>query len=276
MDPSTFQNQYNQYNSQAGALQNQIAGLQASAKNPNDFLNTAETQLGVGDAQNRMNTARQAVDQTNNLLTNLPGAVQGQVNGTLTTEAQRQALLGQRQQPLMQNYQDQSQNYGDLSNQYQNLLGQATSQAQMGYQGQQDQLAGLQGQYANYANQASQALQAYQQAQAFQAQQAAAAKAANSNPYASLSGGSAGGGQIGTAASTSPQQSLMADIQKLITPDYATRFLPGYTEREIQRLQQAYPEINAQTIAQQVYGYRKQFEQPSQTVPAIPSYMKAF
>lgn len=275
-----FLGQYNQANQQAQGYQNQLAQFQAQAKNPNDFYNQAANSLGVNEIQGQANTARNAVNQTNQLLANLPGAVQGQVNGTLTNESQHQRLLAQQQQPLTQNYQQQSSNYSDLANQYSQLQNQANQQANMGFQGQQSQYQNLQGLYGNASQQASGYLSAYQQQQAQQQQQAeadrqyqlqqqqlaaqkdAAARAAapQPNPFASvLQALNKPQGQIGTAASTSPQQSLMADIQRIITPDYASRFLPGYTERQIQRLQQTYQDIDPNQVASAVYGYRKQF-----------------
>lgn len=270
MGPQDFQNRYNQANTQAQNYQNQLAQFQASARNPMDYYKEAETQLGVGDAQTRMNTARQAVNQTNQLLANLPGAVQGQVNGTLTNESQRQALLGQRQQPLMQNFNTQSQNYGDLANQYSDLQNRAQAQAQMGYQGQQSQLQGLQGMYSTYADQAAQALQAYQQAQAFQAQQEQARRAAaqsnQPNVLKDILNKLMGGGTVipGGGASTSPQQQIQEAIRNYLPASYATDFLPGYTERTVlPQLQKSFgSSFTPDQIKQMVYGYRKQFEQP--------------
>lgn len=266
MDLQSFQNQYNQANQQAQGYQNQLTQLQGSAKNPQDFYNTAAQGLGVNDVQSKVGTARDAVNQTNQLLANLPGAVQGQVNGTLTTESQRQRLLAQQQQPLMQNYQQQSTNYGDLSNQYQNLQNQAYQQANLGYQGQQNQIQGLQGLYGNATQQAQSALGGYQQAQNYQLQQQQlaaqqkAAAASQVNPFAGvLEALSKPQGQIGTAASTNPQDRLMSGIANYLQ-NYQQKFLPGYTERTVRpQLEKQYAGIfSPDQIAQAVYGYRKQ------------------
>lgn len=261
-----FLGQYNQANDQAKNYQNQLTQFQASSKNPQDFYGQAAQSLGVNEVQGQANTARNAVNQTNQLLSNLPGAVQGQVNGTLTTEAQRQAILGQRQQPLMQNYQQQSTNYSDLANQYQNLQNQAYQQANLGFQGQQSQLQNLQGLYGNAFGQAQSALGAYQQQQAqaqqyaLQQQQLAAQKAASVNPFASvLASLNKPQGQIGTAASTNPQQQLQESMANYLQ-DYKTKFLPGYTERTvIPQLQKQYAgQFDPNQIKDMVYGYRKQ------------------
>lgn len=86
---------------------------------------------------------------------------------------------------------------------------------------------------------------------------AAAKASAAANPGLDLSS-LLGGGASGSTAAPTIQDHLNADIQNLIPKDYATKFLPGYTEREITRLQQAYPELAPNAVASAVYAYRKQ------------------
>lgn len=85
----------------------------------------------------------------------------------------------------------------------------------------------------------------------------AAQQAANSQglDLAALMGGASAGAAPGAPTI---QDHLNADIKNLIPADYATRFLPGYTEREITRLQGAYPELDPSAVKDAVFSYRKQ------------------
>jgi hypothetical protein len=162
MDLTQYQNQFNTAQQAAQGYQHQLTDFQGSMKDPLSYYSDASKNLGVADTQGQMNTARDAVTKTNTLLSNLPQTVQGQVNGTLTNEAQRQGILAQQQAPLMQNYQTQNNNYGNLAQQYQNLLAQAGTQANLGFQGQQQKFQTLNDLYNNAFGQQNQALQSLQ------------------------------------------------------------------------------------------------------------------
>lgn len=157
MDLTQYQNQFNQAQGAAQGYQHQLTDFQGSMQNPLDYYNQAYKDLGVGQAQGDMNTARDAVTKTNTLLSNLPQTVQGQVNGTMTNEAQRQGIMAQQQAPLMQNYGTQTQNLGNLQNQFQNLTAQAGNRAQLGFQGQQQHFQTLNDLYNNAFGQQNQA-----------------------------------------------------------------------------------------------------------------------
>jgi hypothetical protein len=179
MDLSQYQNNYNNFTNQASEARNNLQSFQGSMQDPLSYYNQAYQNLGVANTQGQMNTARDAVTKTNTLLSNLPQAVQGQVNGTLTNEAQRQGILAQQQAPLTQNLATQNNNYGNLASQYQNLLSQAGNQASLGYQGQQQKFSTLNDLYNNSAQQQGQALQALQFGQTYNqnAQNSAAQRA---------------------------------------------------------------------------------------------------
>ena len=172
MDLTQYQNSFNQAQQAAQGYQHQLTDFQGSMKDPLSYYNDAFKNLGVGSAQGDMNTARDAVTKTNTLLSNLPQTVQGQVNGTLTNEAQRQGIMAQQQAPLMQNYGTQTQNLGNLQNNYQNLLAQAGNQANLGYQGQQQKFTTLNDLYNNAFGQQNQALQSLQFGQNYNQQAA--------------------------------------------------------------------------------------------------------
>lgn len=75
------------------------------------------------------------------------------------------------------------------------------------------------------------------------------------------------------AAASDPHAELLADISHFITPDWAKRYLPGFTERTlIPKLQKEYPELAAK-IPDLVYQYRKQYETRSPTSPTGKNFL---
>jgi hypothetical protein len=121
-----------------------------------------------------------------------------------------------------------------------------------------DEMKSAQGVVASETNAevaAQQKQQALQQQMALEAYKANLSNQSN-NAFASALGGAS----QAAAAPAAPtiQDHLNADIQNLIPADYASRFLPGYTERQITRLQGAYKELDPNAVKNAVYAYRKQ------------------
>lgn len=118
-----------------------------------------------------------------------------------------------------------------------------------------DQTKQAQNVYSSESN-AEAAAQAQVQAEQIKASAARQAAQQQGLDMSALMGG--GQQQQQAAQAPTPQDHLNYDIQNLIPKDYATRYLPGYTERQINRMQSAYPEIPKAQIAATVYAYRKQ------------------
>lgn len=248
------------------ALKN-LQGYQASIQTPQQVADSANKALGVDSAQANVQGLRGAIQRTTGLLNQVAPSVYGRTGNSLVTSAQATRQIGNESAPIAANLQSQSQDYGNAEQDYQTLLSKSQAQAAGTLQGQQGQLSFLQQIYQNLAQQEqAQKDEAFRQATLAENKRQAdlSASTARANAVSAASPSFGGGlasllGGSGASAKSTPQTQLMADIQRLITPDYATRFNDGYTERQIERLKQAYPEI-AGDVSKSVYDYRKQYE----------------
>lgn len=74
--------------------------LYNSMQNPVDVYNKAMESLGLADARTRVVGLREQLMNTESLLRNVEGSVQGRIQDSNVTESQRQRLVATEQQPL--------------------------------------------------------------------------------------------------------------------------------------------------------------------------------
>lgn len=130
------QNEYNAYQE-----------YQKGMANPLDLYNKQVQELGVGDVRGRVSSLNQTLLNTENALNQVDPSVTGRTQGSLVTEAQRQRLVNLERQPLTTQYGQQARQLETQQGQLRDLLGQASQQSGLQYQGQQQQLQNLANQY---------------------------------------------------------------------------------------------------------------------------------
>lgn len=126
------QNEYNAYQQ-----------YQKNMANPLDLYNKQVQELGVGDVRNRVSSLNQTLLNTENALNQVDPSVTGRTQGSLVTEAQRQRLVNLERQPLATQYGQQSRQLESQQGNLRDLLGQASQQSSLQYQGQQQNLQNL-------------------------------------------------------------------------------------------------------------------------------------
>lgn len=236
-----------------------LSDFQKSEVSPDAAIASGNSKYGVSGLGTQLDALRSTTSNLQRSIANVDPSVTGRTSGSLVTEAQRQAIVNNEQQPLVKNFNDVSTNLNDVDKQYGEATGLATNYANSLLGNQKDQYGQLFGQYTT-------ALQKEQaDAAATEKQREFDASLADSKSARAASGGSGldlssllGGSAAAPPQAPAPQDHLMFDIKNLIPADYATRYNPGYTEREITRMQAAYPEIDKATVANMVYQYRKQ------------------
>lgn len=114
-------------------------------QNPLDVYNQAQTQLGIPEIRQRVTGLRSNLMNTENLLNNLSGAVKGRTQGSLVTEAQRQRLEALERAPLTKEYSQMTGALGTETANLTDLLGQASTQANLTVQGESAREASLRG-----------------------------------------------------------------------------------------------------------------------------------
>lgn len=156
MQPN-YQDIYNQAAGRTQSALGEYQNYQKSMTDPSTLYQQAMGQFGVNDQYAKLQNAQKAVTQTSNLIGALPEQVSQTQAGTEMTAAQRGNLMATRLQPLQQQYGAASNQFGAQQNLYQNLLGQAQTQAQLGYAGEQQKLQALQTGYEQSFGQQQQA-----------------------------------------------------------------------------------------------------------------------
>lgn len=121
----------------------ELTSFTKGRKNPTDYYNEAINSLGVPDARAKVQADRQAITDTQNLVDAVEPSVTGRTSGSLVTEAQRQGLINKETAPLMAGLGKLQGAYGTSSANLADLMGQAQTQASLGYAGQQDTYAAL-------------------------------------------------------------------------------------------------------------------------------------
>lgn len=170
-----------------------------SAQNPQQLLQGAQQQYGVGAAQQTVQGLRGAIQNTSNLLQQVAPSVMGRTQNSLVTNAQSNRIIQNEQAPISQQLSKQGQDYQYANSDLSNAENQANEAANLAYKGQQDKLSYLQNLYntvysKEQNDRAAQAAEAQRQEQIrqFNAQMAS---------RSSGGGGSGGGGRAPSQAS---------------------------------------------------------------------------
>lgn len=106
------------------------------SKAPIDFYNEATNKLGIPDARARVARDRKSISDTQGLIDAVDPSVTGRTQGSLVTEAQRQGLVTKEKSPLLESMGRLSGIYGTSSGNLSDLMGQAQTQADYGFNGQ--------------------------------------------------------------------------------------------------------------------------------------------
>lgn len=242
--------------------------------NPDTALTTAESKYGVGALQGQIDSLRSLSSNLKTGIDNVDPSVTGRTQGSLVTEAQRNAIVNNERQPLVKEFNDVGGQLSDTNSQYQNATGLASNYANSLLSNDSQKYNELFGQYTTLAQQEQAAQTAAEQKREFDAQLAdsqAARSAAAASAGSGLSLGSLGADTAGTPAATPvlPQYAKGTTPQTAVADafsGYKPGIKPGYTEQvvlpAIQRLLQLNnPKQPADVIAAAaqslVYGYRK-------------------
>lgn len=130
------------------ALQN-LQGFQGQMKSGSDILSAQEQKLGIPQAQSQVSGLRQAITNTTNLLNQIPSSVYGRAAGSLITSGQAGRQIQNESAPVQSKLQSQNQDYGQQESDLQQLLGKASTGAQLDLQDQQNKMSLLQSIYQN-------------------------------------------------------------------------------------------------------------------------------
>jgi hypothetical protein len=116
----------------------QLSGIMAKTpmENPLDIYNKALESLGIADARTRVQSTKEQLMNTENLLRNVEGNVSGRTQDSVVTEAQRQRLVAQEQEPLNEAMRVQGQNFDLAAGDYDRKIAEGTAQTEYGIQGQ--------------------------------------------------------------------------------------------------------------------------------------------
>jgi len=229
----------------------QLQAQQAANKSAGDYLSSAETTLGVGDARNTVKGLRTSIDNTTKLLNQVAPSVMGRTQGSLVTNAQATRQIGNEQAPISKNLTTLGGQYTEAGSNLSDLQSRATQQAQMGYQSQQEKNSYLQNLYNTLYKQ--------EQDQIAQ-QQAEAARQEQIRQYnASMAEQQRQANMTNSRAASSALSDLQSDIAKNVA-DFRSRG-SFWTEKSlIPQLVSAYPELSEAKIKSMVYAARKQYE----------------
>lgn len=125
----------------SSTLANQLTAYDANKQNSVDLLNNAMSQYGVPEIRSRVSGLRTTLSNTENALNNVDPSVTGRTQGSLVTEAQRQAQVNNERAPIAQQYSDQQ---GALSDESANLTDAENSANQLATSQQNDYATGRQ------------------------------------------------------------------------------------------------------------------------------------
>ena len=187
---------------ESDVLRGELADLQSRQQNPLSLYNEAQAKLGVPEVRGRVSGLRKQVLDTENLLNAVEGSVTGRTQGSLVTEAQRQRLTALERQPLAGQA---SQFQGALTNEgatLADLMGQASTSANLGYEGQKTKEEGLRYRLEQALSREDEQRRQFEADRAFNAQQQENARAAAERATAAKSSSKASSGGKSSAAST--------------------------------------------------------------------------
>lgn len=138
-------------------LSKQIAAYDKTAQNPIDIYNQAVTTLGIPDVRTRVSGLRGELMNTENLLKGVDSNVTARTSGSLVTEAQRQRLVNTERQPLTEQLNTVNQDFTMAGEDLKSLLGEATTQTDLTYEGQKNKRSNLADQLATALKRESEA-----------------------------------------------------------------------------------------------------------------------
>jgi hypothetical protein len=124
------------YQQQADRLFGELTNFDKTAKDPLSVYNDALAKLGIADARTRVQSTKQQLMNTENLLRNVEGSVSGRTQNSLVTEAQKQRLVAMEQAPLNEAMRIQGQNFDLASGDYNRIMGEGKVQSDLFIQGQ--------------------------------------------------------------------------------------------------------------------------------------------
>jgi len=130
-------------NPTAKIAQADLTNYYKNKNSPIDYYNSAVESLGIPDVRAGVAADRKAIDDTQTLIDAVDPSVTGRTSGSLVTEAQRQGLVTKEKTPLLGSLGKLGGIYGTSSANLSDLMGQASMQGQLGYQGQTDTMAAL-------------------------------------------------------------------------------------------------------------------------------------
>jgi hypothetical protein len=242
------------------ALQN-LSSYTNSMQSPQQAFDQANAQYNIPQQNQQVQGLRQSVQNTQNLLSQIAPSVMGRTANSLVDNAQATRMIANEQAPLNATLSKENTDYANANQDYQNSLSEASQLANAELAGQSQKQSYLQGIYNDLYTQEQNAAQLAAEKQAIAASGSSGANPTFGNQGVSATGDSTGGPTV--------YSQFGADLQKYLPSDYATKYLPGYTERTlIPLLERTYPEFNQQQITNAVYGYRKQYETPTPTKSA--------
>lgn len=185
----------------AQALQN-LQSYQGQEQSPDQLLNTANTSLGVPQAQQQVTGLRQAINNTTTLLNGIPSSIQGRTGNSLVTSAQANAQIGNAEAPVNTQLNKENSDYSDANTTYEQLEQQAQAQANADLQGQTGQESYLQNIYNDlYGQEQNAAAAKFAQQQLAEQEREANLSASSASGASSPSLGSLLG-ELGSSSST--------------------------------------------------------------------------
>lgn len=186
----------------------QLTDYRAKRRNPFDILAEQKNKLGVDSVTGRVNNLRTGIINTENLLEGVDDSVTGRTSGTLTTEGARSRIVNLERQPIAKTLQTQTQGLTAAEQNLRDLTEQATSGAQLAYQGESDQENFLQNLYNTVFQQeaAAEEKRRYEQDRLDKLAEADRQRKAQASFYSGMGGG---GGT--TADTTDPLRQIAYD-----------------------------------------------------------------
>lgn len=244
----------------------QIQANQATNKGAGDYLSEANNKLGVSGAQDTVTGLRTSIDNTTKLLEKVAPSVMGRTQNSLVTNAQATRQIANEQAPISKNLTTLGSQYNEAGQNLSNLQGQASQQAQLGYQSQQDKQSYLQNLYntmygkeqnaATAARQLAQDAENKRQYEATQAENQRQFNVAQANSRAKDA--SSTSAQSKLDATSSLRQDILDNVKDIGTN--IQNKPPFWTEKVlIPRLIKEYPEFSTQEIIDDVYRLRASY-----------------
>jgi hypothetical protein len=126
---------------------NKLQIAEGAAKNPTDYLTSANKSMGVDTAQNTVTGLQGAISNTTRLLSQVAPSVMGRTANSLVTSAQANKQISNEQAPLSATLNTQGTEYNQANTNLSQLRTAAQNAATGEYTGQQNKLSYLQNLY---------------------------------------------------------------------------------------------------------------------------------